>query len=420
MIASVPEPEKNERATNFADRVGHWYCSRVSLQSRKMNGLFLTPPEVAGFMAGLLHARGGAIRILDPGTGAGILTCAVCEHLAAQRVKPSQITIEAYETDKELIKATQRVLQYLKHSLEKMGILIRLNLANTDFILKCADALNDHPTLFENDNGKDSFDIAVSNPPYFKISKSDVRAQAASSVIHGQPNVYALFMAISAALLRPGGDLVFITPRSFASGPYFRLFRQQFFTRMRPDVIHLFESRRETFKRDEVLQENIILKAHKEEAWLNDGGKSLVLISSSTSGKDLARPRTRKLPIHSVLDLHSATKVLRIPLHKHEDGIIHTIDSWPGPSTNTGSRSPPDPSFPSGPNRSFPPPAISGKHTRRCFGSRMWGKCAWNGRSRNGESRNSLPQLKNRFPFWFRTEYTSSFADLARKKKNEG
>ncbi|WP_439116320.1 hypothetical protein [Paludifilum halophilum] len=34
---------------------------------------------------------------------------------------------------------------------------------------------------------------------------------------------------MSAFLLRAGGQLVYITPRSYTAGPYFRLFRERFF-----------------------------------------------------------------------------------------------------------------------------------------------------------------------------------------------
>ena len=105
------------------------------------------------------------------------------------------------------------------------------------------------------------FDVVISNPPYFKISKSDPRAQAAAAVVHGQPNIYAIFMAISAALLKPEGQLVCITPRSYSAGNYFSRFRDYFFARMRPRAIYLFDLRRDVFS--DVLQESIILLAER-------------------------------------------------------------------------------------------------------------------------------------------------------------
>ena len=109
-----------------------------------------------------------------------------------------------------------------------------------------------------NDRSRTEYGLVISNPPYFKIGKDDPRAVSWASVVHGQPNIYALFMAISAELLSESGELVYIVPRSFASGPYFKRFRETFFQRVAPAGIHLFESRKEVFKNQTVLQENLV------------------------------------------------------------------------------------------------------------------------------------------------------------------
>ena len=131
------------------------------------------------------------------------------------------------------------------------------------------------------------YDLVISNPPYFKIGKEDPRALAWSAVVNGQPNIYALFMAISAELLSKSGQLVYIVPRSFASGPYFRRFREVFFQKVAPTVIHLFESRKDVFKNQTVLQENLVVAAQKRvDGEALDGRQ--VLVSHS---KGVSRPR---------------------------------------------------------------------------------------------------------------------------------
>ena len=104
-----------------------------------------------------------------------------------------------------------------------------------DFILAEAIALNGEWP---------AYDAVIANPPYFKIGKNDPRALAASSLVHGQPNIYSLFMAVSSALLVSRGDFVFINPRSFTSGPYFRKLREVFFAMIRPVHTHIFGSRK--------------------------------------------------------------------------------------------------------------------------------------------------------------------------------
>lgn len=84
--------------------------------------------------------------------------------------------------------------------------------------------------------------------------------KAAQCIIDGQPNIYSIFMAISALLLAEQGQMIYITPRSFTSGRYFRLFRNFLFKHIQIDFVHLFNTRKDTFSKDNVLQETIIMK----------------------------------------------------------------------------------------------------------------------------------------------------------------
>jgi adenine-specific DNA-methyltransferase len=176
----------------------------------------------------------------------------------------------------------------------------------------------------------DAFDVVIANPPYFKLNKADRRARVASAVVHGQPNIYSLFMAIGAALLCHGGELVYITPRSFASGPYLRLFREWFFENICPSAVHVFGSRRQAFGRDDVLQENVILKGIRREKWVNKKESAAVAISASHGIAHLDSPERRSVPHTSVLDMSSREKVLRLPVSAEEDDLLRLVDSWRG------------------------------------------------------------------------------------------
>ena len=87
------------------------------------------------------------------------------------------------------------------------------------------------------------YDYIISNPPYFKIPKSDKRALVAKELVYGQPNIYSLFMGIAAKLLKENGELIFITPRSFAAGNYFKAFRQSFFNDVSVSNIHILSQK---------------------------------------------------------------------------------------------------------------------------------------------------------------------------------
>ncbi|MGH7925102.1 MAG: hypothetical protein ACREQH_11000 [Candidatus Binatus sp.] len=149
-------------------------------------------------------------------------------------------------------------------------------------------------------------------------------------VVHGQPNIYALFMAATAALLRKGGEFLFTTPRSFTSGPYFRLFREKFFANVRPVSVHVFGSRREAFGRDEVLQESIILKGIRDDGWPHNSKSFRIDISSSAGIADLSDLTRRSLPLSDALDMASSAKIFRIPILPDEDAALRLVDSWAG------------------------------------------------------------------------------------------
>ncbi len=110
---------------------------------------------------------------------------------------------------------------------------------------------------------KSRFNLAIVNPPYSKInSDSETRKLLRSAEIETS-NLYTAFLALLAQLLDKNGELVAITPRSFCNGPYFKPFRLGFLDIMSIRRMHVFESRSEAFKDDEVLQENIITYAVK-------------------------------------------------------------------------------------------------------------------------------------------------------------
>lgn len=103
------------------------------------------------------------------------------------------------------------------------------------------------------------FSHAILNPPYKKIRSESEHRLILRRLGIETVNLYAAFVALSLLLLRRGGQLVAIIPRSFCNGPYYRPFREFLLARAAIRHIHLFASRNKTFKDDDVLQENIIV-----------------------------------------------------------------------------------------------------------------------------------------------------------------
>ena len=327
--STMPGSREGERPTVYADRVGEWYVERRSANQRKAYGLFLTPQPVAGFMGRQISVRGRKLRVLDPAAGAGVLACAAVEALVTRKSKPDAIELVAYEVDNDLIAPLRAVLDHLtRWCRDQRGTTIHVHVRGSDFILANADAMP-QVGLLRPCTPAGSFDAVIANPPYFKIGKCDPRAAAVPDVVHGQPNIYALFMAVCAAILRPGGDFVFITPRSFASGHYFRRFRSVFFDMIRPTLAHVFDSRRDAFRRAGVLQENIILCGVREDCWHENPARTGIEISSSLGVPDIDRASRRKLPASAALNTASVDRILCLPVSDADDEALSLVGSWP-------------------------------------------------------------------------------------------
>lgn len=318
-----PGPTRGERPVAYADRLGGWYAGQIDDAHRKAHGHYLTAPAIADLMGGFcLGEQGRTFRLLDPAAGTGTLAAAACEAVARAKSPPARIELVAYEVDAGLVPVLEACFAHLSDWLAENGIELSMRLECRDFVLANAGTLEGG--LFP---CEDRFDAVICNPPYFKLPKSDPRAQACLSVVHGQPNVYGLFMAIGAALLREGGRFVFITPRSYASGPYFQRFRQWFFERVRPTDLHVFESRTEAF--DEVLQETVITAGSRVSGW-QAGPGALVRLSVSAGAADVGERKTRDLPTGDVLRGDCAHRVLYLPATEEHDRVRELVGGWTG------------------------------------------------------------------------------------------
>ncbi len=316
---------KGKSPTQVADEIGSQYLAEIDIAQRKGLGQFFTPPLVAQFMSSFYvspNTKISEIKILDPGGGTGILSCALIERIVQSHKYPKKITLTIYEIDSDLSKYTSQVLEYLKLWLQdEYDVQFIYTLYTGDFIYAYADTL-------ENQNRIDEeYDIIISNPPYFKIQKTDGRVKANDTIVHGQPNIYAMFLHTAASLLREGGQLIFITPRSFSSGLYFRLFRERFFSLVDLESVHLFESRTDAFKRDAVLQENIIISARRVTR-----NKSIhkITISTSQGISDIENKSIELYSFDEIFDRTSYQKILHLPSSRDEAEVVKLFKSWKG------------------------------------------------------------------------------------------
>ena len=225
-------------------------------------GQFFTPPPVAAFLASLFQLKDGPAKLLDPGAGVGSLTAAFVARWLAKARGPLQIT--ACEVDQDLG-------PQLKDTLADcvQGVGLQAEIFDRDFI-DWAITSGLHPT-------GQRYDYIIMNPPYRKLAAKSWERSSLSKLGIEAPNLYAAFVGLAIRLLAPEGQLVAITPRSFANGPYFKAFRQDLLSRVSLRHIHVYELRDKAFADAKVLQENVIFLIS------NGTPSSSVTISSSPS-----------------------------------------------------------------------------------------------------------------------------------------
>jgi adenine-specific DNA-methyltransferase len=306
----------DETLTRLAAEEQRRFDAGTLPRTRKERGHFGTAPVIADFMAGMFtEIPEGPRRILDPGAGVGTLSAAVCQRVLQQKNR-RHLIFDLWENDPDLAPRLCATMEACKKSLKDAGHEMQFTILFGDFVLDHA-----QPSLFGEASGS-QFDLVIMNPPYFKVRKESKYAQAMAHVVYGQPNIYAFFMAIAADLLRDGGEMVAITPRSYFNGPYFKRFRKWFFDRMTARQIHVFQLRTDAFREDEVLQENVILMAKK-------GAKAKDVLLTSSIGRDLHRVERHVLIYYRVIEDSSGDHLVRLATSELEQRIIEAVDRLP-------------------------------------------------------------------------------------------
>src|SRR5277367_641498 len=162
------------RPSRLADQLGAEIVARKTAAVRKAGGLYLTPVEVADFIAGQASHPTSNIRILDPAAGSGTLLCALVEHFTTVEPRICKVEVTAYETDPDLHEALAIVLDNLKRWAAEHQVEVCVRIERQDFVMAHAGALRSNEHLFD-PQSTERFDLVAANPPYFKISRDDPR-----------------------------------------------------------------------------------------------------------------------------------------------------------------------------------------------------------------------------------------------------
>ena len=257
-------------------------------------GQYFTPGHIADFMASLFpKERRKSIRILDPGAGIGILSCALAERIDEERWEFDDIGIDADEIDGTLVAQLRSNIEAaLSSSSGKANVVLG------DFLSAIADATKKGvPPRYTH---------VIMNPPYRKIRAESKERESVRAFGLETVNLYAAFMGAAIAATVDGGHVVAIVPRSFCNGTYYRSFRDFILDRCVIERIHLFGSRDTAFKDESVLQENVIVALRR------GGTQGEVVVSHSADGS-LNDMKTMTVPFDEIVSRSDPERYINIP-----------------------------------------------------------------------------------------------------------
>jgi tRNA1(Val) A37 N6-methylase TrmN6 len=272
-----------------ADSVRREVAPRIAQKRKAEFGQFMTPSSVARFMAGMFPPSNLQIcQLLDAGAGVGALSCAFLDRWVAGGFGFQSVKSTAYEVDDTL----------RDHLVQHLGGYSRVkpHIIAGDYIeLATAGGLKSM-----------GYTHAILNPPYKKINSQSPHRLALRSVGIETVNLYSAFVALAVAEAAPGGQIVAIIPRSFCNGPYYRPFRNFILQRAAIRHMHLFDSRSEAFKDDDVLQENIIIR-------LERGGQQRSVTITTSTDDTFADIATNEHPFERIVFPDDPERFIHVP-----------------------------------------------------------------------------------------------------------
>lgn len=283
----------------------------------KARGQFFTPKKTSKYMIDQFNFmdKNNDISFLDPGAGIGIFESALCEHIIEHNMHNTHINVDLYENDEHILPLLKNNINHCLQLMSQNDCTIQFNIYESDFLIS-------NSAVFERESNylRNRYDFIISNPPYYKLKNDSPYVSLMSNIIRGQANIYSLFMALCAKLLKEDGQIVLLTPRSYCSGAYFKLLRRLFFMEIVPTKIHLFQSRKKVFSN--VLQEVMILTGVKSSKTFGQ------IVVSSSKGESIAENyESRKVDYSKIVIKKDNEFLIRIPVSELDDEIAIKIDS---------------------------------------------------------------------------------------------
>jgi hypothetical protein len=188
---------------------------------------------------------------------------------------------------------------------------------------------NNHVEIFENNflnyTTEQKYDLIVTNPPYFVYSNDNVPLQY-KKYITGRPNIFGLFILHSLSILKDGGILGFIIPKSFMNSAYYAEIRKYIVNVAKILEIIDFEDDNKFLDTQQGTFGLIIQKYITEEAKINESeyfmklGNQIVFTNNSNELKELLKGST------TLSELGLGVKTGNIVWNEYKNVLTHDPD----------------------------------------------------------------------------------------------
>ncbi|MDR3360277.1 MAG: Eco57I restriction-modification methylase domain-containing protein [Bifidobacteriaceae bacterium] len=301
-----------DRLLSLAERVRVEATNGLDPAAQSARGQYFTPDKTAALIAGLPSLpHADVLRILDPGAGSGMLSAAIVERVCADG-RAAAIDLTVVEADASLLPALHQTARLCRQWGCDHGVAVGVRVVAGDFVLM--------QTGLDAELGF-NYDLVIMNPPYQKLGSASWQRKVLESSGWRVTNLYAAFLAVGVDSLRHGGQLVAITPRSFANGPYFGQFRRRLLAEVAFNRLHTFESRSTVFADTGVLQENVVFSATK------GGHRDSVVITSSHGPTD--EVAARSVGYGELVSPTDRQQFIRISVDETSEEAVRVLEALP-------------------------------------------------------------------------------------------
>lgn len=275
-----------------ADRTRRHLIDVDAVSKQKQLSQIFTPAPTASFMATLFLSVTSRCNLLDAGAGPGALSGAFLDECVSKKLEFDSIQLQALDLDDALHPPLYELLNGYTGNIPLL-----FDISGGDYIAWAVNRIQADQCNFTH---------AILNPPYKKIGSESPTRQLLRQVGIETSNMYSAFVALSVLLVEQGGQIVAIIPRSFCNGPYFRTFRKFILEHAAIRHLHLFESRDQIFRKDNVLQETIIIH-------LERGVQQGAVTVSTSSDDNFSDFSTQQHSFDQIVHPEDPESFIRIP-----------------------------------------------------------------------------------------------------------